>query len=176
MAGSDPTFAGTLPAKIACAIRGSLPATLVAARTDFGLAHVPSDLPAAVPAPWLANRMADRMRISLLRHRFHTRVPIASHSLADASRLVEESPTATRRRERGLDPSACASAITSPTIAGISHRVGKRTTSQPESTPHSHPPEQFMCRVHLFRKMFASHFQYARRISTRLESRSRHGV
>lgn len=32
----------------------------------------------------------------------------------------KESPTATRRTERGLDPSACASATTPPTIAGMS--------------------------------------------------------
>lgn len=47
----------------------------------------------------------------------------------------------------------------------------RRTTSQPKSTMQRRRLEQFMCRVHLFRKMLASHNQYAGCFSSRLERR-----
>ena len=78
----------------------------------------------------------------------------------------KESPTAGRRKERGLDPSACASAITFPTIAGMSHRVrwtnhvttkvhaaftNKRTIQlQGTSIPKDACIAQSVCSLHLY--------------------------
>jgi len=61
-----------------------------------------------------------------------------------------ESPTAARRKERGLDPSACASAITSPTIAGMSHRVRPTNQVHDRGQQHNHIRRNNSCAEYIY--------------------------